>query len=103
MSFTESHPGDDGKLSVLPTAARVVREVPRDEWAAYAPIAGSPALLKAVMDDLFANEPKLRESAIATGFYQTNSSGACATPRKASPARADRMATNLSSRPFFAG
>ena len=56
---------DDGKLSVLPTAARVVREVPRDEWAAYAPIAGSPAFLKAVMDDLFANEPTLRESAIA--------------------------------------
>jgi aromatic-amino-acid transaminase len=57
---------DDGRLSVLPTAARVVREVPREEWAAYAPIAGTPAFLKAVRDDLFGKEPALHASSIAT-------------------------------------
>jgi aromatic-amino-acid transaminase len=57
---------DDGRLSVLRTAARVVREVPRDEWAAYAPIAGTPAFLKAVRDDLFAQERVLHACSIAT-------------------------------------
>jgi aromatic-amino-acid transaminase len=57
---------DDGKLAVLPTAARAVHEVPAEEWAAYAPIAGSPPFLKAVMDDLFVREPELRASAIAS-------------------------------------
>ncbi len=56
---------DDGKLAVMPTSARVVREVPADEWAAYAPIAGSPGFLRAVMDDLFEGEPALRASACA--------------------------------------
>ena len=56
---------DDGKLAVLPTAARAVHEVPAEEWAAYAPISGSPGFLKAVMDDLFVREPELRASAIA--------------------------------------
>ena len=56
---------DDGNLAVLPTAARAVHEVPAGEWAAYAPISGSPAFLKAVIDDLFANEPELKSTAIA--------------------------------------
>jgi aromatic-amino-acid transaminase len=56
---------DDARLSILPTAARVVREVPRDEWAAYAPIAGTPAFLKGVMDDLLASEPTLRAASLA--------------------------------------
>jgi aromatic-amino-acid transaminase len=56
---------DDGRLAVLPTAARVVREVPRDEWAAYAPIAGTQPFLKGVMDDLLAQEPQLRATSIA--------------------------------------
>ncbi len=56
---------DDGKLAVLPTAARAVREVPEQEWAAYSPIAGSPEFLRAVIDDLFANRPALRASACA--------------------------------------
>ena len=54
---------DDGKLAVMPTSARVVREVPDDEWAAYAPIAGSPGFLRAVMDDLFVDEPAMRATA----------------------------------------
>lgn len=56
--------GDDGKLSILPTAARVVHEVSPEEWATYAPIAGSPDFLGAVIDDLFANEPEMKACAI---------------------------------------
>ena len=57
---------DEGKLAVLPSAARAVHDVPAVEWATYAPIAGSPAFLKAVLDDLLATEPPLRAAAIAT-------------------------------------
>lgn len=56
---------DDGKLSVLPTTARVVHEIPAEEWAAYAPIAGSPDFLNAVMGDLFREEPEMRACAVA--------------------------------------
>jgi aromatic-amino-acid transaminase len=56
---------DEGRLAVLPSAARVVHEVTRDEWAAYAPIAGTPAFLKAVADDLLATRPTLRNTAVA--------------------------------------
>jgi aromatic-amino-acid transaminase len=56
---------DDGRLAVLPTAARAVHDVPREEWAAYAPIAGTPAFLRAVMDDLFASAPEMRAAACA--------------------------------------
>ena len=57
---------DEGKLAVLPTAARVVHEVPAIEWATYAPIAGVPAFLNAVIDDVLSTEPALRAAAIAT-------------------------------------
>jgi aromatic-amino-acid transaminase len=57
---------DAGRLAILPTAARAVREVAEEEWAAYAPIAGSAPFLKAVADDLFATQPALRASAIAS-------------------------------------
>jgi aromatic-amino-acid transaminase len=57
---------DEGKLSILPTAARAVHEVPAPEWAAYAPIAGTPDFLKAVIDDLFGGEPELAQTAIAS-------------------------------------
>jgi len=56
---------DDGKLAVLPTAARVVHDVPADEWAAYAPIAGSPDFLAAVIGDVFAGEPDMKDCAVA--------------------------------------
>ena len=56
---------DDGRLCILPGAARAVREVSDEEWAAYAPIAGSPDFLRAVQDDLFASTPALRECSIA--------------------------------------
>jgi aromatic-amino-acid transaminase len=57
---------DEGKLAILPTAARVVHEVPAPEWASYAPIEGTPDFLRAVMDDLLGGEPALRECAVAT-------------------------------------
>ena len=56
---------DDGKLVVLPSSARAVREVSEEEWAAYAPIAGTPGFLAAVIDDLFAGSPELKASACA--------------------------------------
>jgi len=56
---------DDGRLAILPTAARVVHEVPAEEWAAYAPIAGSQDFLRAVMDDMLGSQPELREMAVA--------------------------------------
>jgi aromatic-amino-acid transaminase len=56
---------DDGKLAILPTAARAVHEVPAVEWATYAPIAGSSDFLRAVMDDLLGAEPELRRTSVA--------------------------------------
>jgi aromatic-amino-acid transaminase len=57
--------GDDGDLSILPTAARAVREVPSLEWATYAPIAGTPEFVQAVVDDLLAAEPEMKAAAVA--------------------------------------
>ncbi|WP_394845682.1 aminotransferase class I/II-fold pyridoxal phosphate-dependent enzyme [Pendulispora brunnea] len=56
---------DAGGLAVLPTAARVVHETKTDDWAAYAPIAGHPAFLEAVQNDLLGGEPRLRATSIA--------------------------------------
>jgi aromatic-amino-acid transaminase len=56
---------DDGKLAILPTAARAVHEVPAVEWATYAPIAGTPDFLRAVVDDVLGGEPELKRTAVA--------------------------------------
>ena len=56
---------DDGTLAVLPTAARAVQEVPPVEWATYAPIAGTPDFLRAVVNDLLGGEPELARTAVA--------------------------------------
>lgn len=56
---------DDGRLAILPTAARAVHDVPPLEWAMYAPIAGTPEFLRAVVDDLLSGAPELRGSAVA--------------------------------------
>src|SRR5829696_4716724 len=50
---------DDGRLAILPTAARAVQEVPAEEWAPYAPIAGAPYLLTSLLPDLFRAEPEM--------------------------------------------
>jgi aromatic-amino-acid transaminase len=56
---------DDGTLSVLPTVTRAVREVSPLEWATYAPIAGTPEFLRAVIDDLVGGDPNLKQTAVA--------------------------------------
>ncbi len=56
---------DDGSLAVLESVATALREVPRDEFAAYAPIAGTAGFLEAVIADTFARHPELRASATA--------------------------------------
>lgn len=56
---------DDGRLAILPTAARIIKEVPAEEWAPYAPIAGAPDFLSAVISDLFEREPEMKATAIA--------------------------------------
>ncbi|MCG3135214.1 MAG: Aromatic-amino-acid aminotransferase [Planctomycetes bacterium] len=61
--------GDDGKLSVLPTAARAMREVPAAEFAAYAPIAGPEPFLAAVADDV-----------LGAGAPRRSQVASCATP-----------------------
>lgn len=55
---------DDGKLAVLPSVIETLREVPPLQAAAYAPIAGPEAFLRAVVADLFASSP-LGEHAVA--------------------------------------
>ncbi len=56
---------DDGSLAVLDSVASMLREVPREEFAAYAPIAGTAGFLDAVISDTFANHPELRAAATA--------------------------------------
>jgi aromatic-amino-acid transaminase len=56
---------DEGKLAILPSTARAVREVSDDEWAAYAPIAGTPDYLRAVIADLFQGHGALADTAVA--------------------------------------
>jgi aromatic-amino-acid transaminase len=48
---------EEGRLAVLPTVAETMREVSPEESAAYAPIAGPPAFLRAVVDDIFGAAP----------------------------------------------
>jgi aromatic-amino-acid transaminase len=56
---------DDGSLAVLETVTAVLKDVPRNEWAAYAPIPGSPDFLDAVIKDTFSTQPSLAAAATA--------------------------------------
>lgn len=56
---------DDGSLSVLSTVSKVLKEVPASEWAAYAPIPGTPGFVSAVIDDTLSSQPALKSSATA--------------------------------------
>ncbi len=56
---------DDGTLAVLDTVANLLKQVPRDEWAAYAPIPGTPGYLEAVIGDTFVGHDALKKSATA--------------------------------------
>jgi aromatic-amino-acid transaminase len=56
---------DDGNLAVMPSVAGAVRDVPTLEWASYAPIAGTPDFLGAVVDDVLHDVPELKRRAVA--------------------------------------
>lgn len=56
---------DDGTLAILDSVAGLLREVPREEWAAYAPIPGTPQYLEAVIADTFAGHEALGRAATA--------------------------------------
>ncbi len=56
---------EDGSLAVLPTVTDVVKSVSANNWAAYAPIAGTPEFNQAVIDDVFVGHPELKASATA--------------------------------------
>ncbi len=44
---------DDGSLAILPTVTQVVKAIAPNDWAAYAPIAGTADFNRAVINDLF--------------------------------------------------
>lgn len=56
---------EDGSLSILSTVTKVIREVPAREWAAYAPIPGTPQFNAAVIEDTFFGHPELKAAATA--------------------------------------
>jgi aromatic-amino-acid transaminase len=56
---------DDGSLAILETVSNVLKDVPRDEWAAYAPIPGTPAFVQSVISDTFRSHPELKMAATA--------------------------------------
>ncbi len=56
---------DDGSLSILKTVTDTLREVPANEWAAYAPIPGTPTFNQAVIDDTFFGHAQLKAAATA--------------------------------------
>ncbi|MDI1477087.1 aminotransferase class I/II-fold pyridoxal phosphate-dependent enzyme [Polyangium sp. y55x31] len=64
---------DDGKLAVIGAVVEALRSVPPEVGAAYAPIAGPPAFLQGVIDDLFAGRP---EASFATAVATPGGSGA---------------------------
>ena len=65
---------DDGRLAVLGAVTRALGEVPAPEWAAYAPILGSPGFVEAVVADTFSTAPALQ--AAATGAATPGGTGA---------------------------
>jgi aromatic-amino-acid transaminase len=56
---------DDLELALLPVVAEAQRRVPARRAAAYAPIAGPPAFLAGVREELFGSAGSLAESALA--------------------------------------
>ncbi|MDF2548383.1 MAG: aminotransferase [Anaerosolibacter sp.] len=58
---------EDGSLSVLPTVIELLRTLPAEEYAAYAPIAGLPSFLEAAKKAVFRNHiPEGFTEAVAT-------------------------------------
>jgi aromatic-amino-acid transaminase len=58
---------DDGQLAVMPSVIEAIRQVDPRRAAAYAPIAGEPAFLQAVIHDLLGDTPAAQQAlAVAT-------------------------------------
>ncbi len=58
---------DDGHLAILPCVVAALTEVPATRAAAYAPIAGEPGFLRAVIDDVFGESRRAAQTvAVAT-------------------------------------
>jgi aromatic-amino-acid transaminase len=58
---------DAGRLAVLPSVAKTLREIPAEVAAGYAPISGTPGFLKAVIGDLLGGRAEAAQSiAVAT-------------------------------------
>lgn len=58
---------DGGQLAVMPTVFEAIRSIPAEQASAYAPIAGDPAFLEAVIRDTFGSSPLAAQSvAVAT-------------------------------------
>lgn len=56
--------GDDGLLAVMPSVVTALAAVPNRDAAAYAPIAGSPKFLRAVIGDVY-GDPTLAAATVA--------------------------------------
>ncbi len=56
---------DDGKLAVLPSVVDALARVPERKGAAYAPIAGDPTFLRAVIADVFGDGPLAAQTVAA--------------------------------------
>ncbi len=58
---------DDGQLAILPIVGEAISRVRQRDAASYAPIAGEPRFLEAVIRDLYGSRPLARQSiAVAT-------------------------------------
>ncbi len=64
---------DDATLAVLPTVIEAIRSVPSQKIAGYAPIAGDPGFLDAVIKDLLGSSPL---ASIAVGVATPGGTGA---------------------------
>jgi aromatic-amino-acid transaminase len=56
---------DEGRLAVMPSVSDAIARVPAEKAAAYAPIAGDPPFLRAVVADLFGDGPLAGEAVAA--------------------------------------
>jgi aromatic-amino-acid transaminase len=56
---------DDGRLIMLPSVRRALAELPPEDWAPYAPIAGESAYLEAVRGQVFGGDLETAETVAA--------------------------------------
>jgi len=56
---------DDGRLIVLPSLRRALRELPPDDWAPYAPVEGETGYLSALRRHVFGGDRETAEPVVA--------------------------------------